>query len=277
LEPWKPPLHRHQYHDHRQVSMAQFLLYWYRTLLCTYLSSVVLRRKRALLRNHTSKDRRRKNGVFPRDHICQHFGVNLLFTTRWNSSWTGGTNTTTTTTVQLGLLSRFGRLAQQRPDPKRTHVQNGVSVADFLQVSVYSMKRIDFHLNPRVETQQLTFVEAADLRASTCYCWVVYWLNRPRWATGGVEMPHLRDNCCRLHRFPVLSRELVGDFSVYKKHSLPTNNEKNAWNIIGKNLSCFSAYSSIFIRRTKSFLRFSWPFRSPCKNAIRAYCNKCLF
>lgn len=36
-------------------------------------------------------------------------------------------------------------------------------------------------------------------------------------------------------------------------------------------LSCFNAYSNIFILLTKSFFRFSWPFLSPCKNAIRAW------
>ena len=35
-------------------------------------------------------------------------------------------------------------------------------------------------------------------------------------------------------------------------------------------LSCFRAYSNILIRRTRSFFKFSCPFRSPCRNAIRA-------
>lgn len=37
--------------------------------------------------------------------------------------------------------------------------------------------------------------------------------------------------------------------------------------------SCLRAYSNIFIRLTRSFFRFSWPFLSPCRNAIWA-CNK---
>ena len=36
-------------------------------------------------------------------------------------------------------------------------------------------------------------------------------------------------------------------------------------------LSCFKAYSSIFILLTRSFFRFSWPFLSPCRNAILAW------
>lgn len=41
----------------------------------------------------------------------------------------------------------------------------------------------------------------------------------------------------------------------------------NWWNFTR---SCLSAYSNILMRRTRSFLRFSWPRRSPSKNAIRA-------
>lgn len=39
----------------------------------------------------------------------------------------------------------------------------------------------------------------------------------------------------------------------------------------GSYLSCFKAYSNILILRTRSFFRFSWPFLSPCRNAIRAW------
>ena len=35
-------------------------------------------------------------------------------------------------------------------------------------------------------------------------------------------------------------------------------------------LSCFSAYSNIFIRRTRSFFKFSCPFLSPWRKAILA-------
>lgn len=38
-------------------------------------------------------------------------------------------------------------------------------------------------------------------------------------------------------------------------------------------LSCFKANSNILILRTRSCFKFSWPFLSPCKKAIRA-CNK---
>lgn len=35
-------------------------------------------------------------------------------------------------------------------------------------------------------------------------------------------------------------------------------------------LSCFRAYSSILMRRTRSVLRFSCPLRSPCRKATCA-------
>ena len=38
----------------------------------------------------------------------------------------------------------------------------------------------------------------------------------------------------------------------------------------GTHLSCFRANSSILIRLTRSFFRFSWPFLSPCRKAIWA-------
>lgn len=42
---------------------------------------------------------------------------------------------------------------------------------------------------------------------------------------------------------------------------------------VGSYLSCFKAYSNILILRTRSLFRFSWPFLSPCRNAILA-CKK---
>lgn len=47
---------------------------------------------------------------------------------------------------------------------------------------------------------------------------------------------------------------------------------KNLWG--RTDLSCFSAYSSILILLTRSFFRFSWPFLSPCRNAIWAWKQK---
>lgn len=45
---------------------------------------------------------------------------------------------------------------------------------------------------------------------------------------------------------------------------------KSRQNKTGTNLSCFKAYSNIFILLTRSFFKFSWPFLSPWRNAIRA-------
>lgn len=61
----------------------------------------------------------------------------------------------------------------------------------------------------------------------------------------------------------------------FKRASLAAIRLHNKWlKCVFTDRSCLRAYSSIFIRLTRSFFRFSWPFLSPCRNAIWAWNKK---
>lgn len=60
----------------------------------------------------------------------------------------------------------------------------------------------------------------------------------------------------------------MGDCQASSHFSVARQNDRGKQ--LQTHLSCLRAYSSIFILRTRSLMRLSWPRRSPCRKAILA-------